>query len=261
MRKIKKGLLAGVVLCCMPVLSACSVKETLKVLWNSEDKTTQEGDSSSETAMTNLKVDESVEKPVFANEMGDPVTYGKNGTAEPLTVEASVSDGGELTYQWYRNNVDSNGGGTEIEGAVESTYTPSTEEPGTTYYYVVVTNTVGEGIQLSASATKCVTVTEEEAAPEETVTAEETPQEEIPDAQGTWQKNDNGWWFQYADGTYPVSKWEKIEGKRYIFDESGYIRTGWYQEGENWYYFNSDGSMACDTDVDGYHLGPDGVMQ
>ena len=29
MRKIKKGLLAGMVLCCMPVLSACSFKETL----------------------------------------------------------------------------------------------------------------------------------------------------------------------------------------------------------------------------------------
>lgn len=163
MRKIKKGLLAGMVLCCMPVLSACSFKETLGVLWNSEDKTTKEGESSSEKAMTNLKVDESVEKPVFAKELGEPVTYGKNGTAEPLTVEASVSDGGKLTYQWYRNNVDSNGGGTEIEGAVDSTFTPPTTEPGTTYYYVVVTNTVGNGVQFTASTTKCVTITEEEA--------------------------------------------------------------------------------------------------
>lgn len=163
MRKIKKGLLAGMVLCCMPVLSACSFKETLGVLWNSEDKTTKEGESSSEKAMTNLKVDESVEKPVFAKELGEPVTYGKNDTAEPLTVEASVSDGGKLTYQWYRNNVDSNGGGTEIEGAVDSTFTPPTTEPGTTYYYVVVTNTVGNGVQFTASTTKCVTITEEEA--------------------------------------------------------------------------------------------------
>lgn len=163
MRKIKKGLLAGVVLCCMPVLSACSFKETLKVLWNSEDKTTQEGDSSSETAMTNLKVDESVEKPTILNEFGDPVTYGKNGIAEPLIVDANVSDGGVLSYQWYRNNVDSNGGGTEIEGAVDNIFTPTTAEPGTTYYYVVVTNTVGNGIQFAASTTKCVTITEEEA--------------------------------------------------------------------------------------------------
>ena len=58
-----------------------------------------------------------------------------------------------------------------------------------------------------------------------------------------------------------MNKWEEIDGKWYVFDENGYIRTGWYQEGDKWYYLNEDGSMAVDTDVDGYHLGPDGVMQ
>lgn len=36
---------------------------------------------------------------------------------------------------------------------------------------------------------------------------------------------------------------------------------GWYQEGDKWYYFQENGAMAHDTDVDGYHLGSDGVMQ
>lgn len=64
--------------------------------------------------------------------------------------------------------MDSNGGGTAIDGATEATYTPPTTESGTIYYYVVVTNTVGDGVQLTASGTKCVTITEQEAAPEET---------------------------------------------------------------------------------------------
>ncbi|NCC43915.1 MAG: hypothetical protein EOM18_10115, partial [Clostridia bacterium] len=195
-----------------------------------------------------------VEQPTINNELGEPVTYGLNGEAEVLSVDAAVSDGGTLTYQWYRNNVDSNGGGTEIEGATEASYTPATTEPGTVYYYVVVTNTVGDGIQLTTSPTKCVTVTEEAA--EATGAAEETA-----DAEGTWQSSDNGWWFEYTDGTYPTNKWEHIEGEWYSFDENGYIRRGWYQDGEKWYYFNDNGSMAHDTDIDGYHLGSDGVMQ
>lgn len=259
MKGIKKGLLAGMVLCCMPVLSACSFKETLGVLWNSEDKSPDGEAQDTQEDLSGLKVDENVEKPAIANELGEPVTYGRNGMAEPLTIEASVNDGGTLTYQWYRNNVDSNGGGTAIEGATENSYTPSTEEAGTTYYYVVVTNTVGEGIQLSTSATKCVTVTEEEAVQEETQEPEAETQGQTVEA--GWQKSDNGWWYQYEDGTYPVNKWEEIDGKWYVFDEKGYIRTGWYQEGDKWYYLNEDGSMAVDTDVDGYHLGSDGVMQ
>lgn len=63
-----------------------------------------------------------------------------------LTVEASVSDGGTLSYQWYSNSENSTEGGTLIEGATNSSYTPPLTE-GTLYYYCVVTNTnAGEGI-------------------------------------------------------------------------------------------------------------------
>lgn len=264
MKWIKKGMLVVMVLLCMSMLSACSFKETLGILWNGENKEDtgkKEETQQSEDQLQAADIDENVEKPVIANELGEPVTYGLNAEAEPMTVEASVSDGGTLSYQWYRNNVDSNGGGTEIEGAVENSFTPGTSEPGTTYYYVVVTNTVGTGIQLTTSLTKCVTVTEEEIlAPEET---EEAPEavEEPQQAAGTWKESENGWWYEYADGTYPTAKWEQIDGEWYAFDENGYIRKGWYQEGDKWYYLNENGTMARDTDVDGYHLGSDGVMQ
>lgn len=259
MRCNKKALLAGMVLCCMPVMSACSFKETLGILWNGDEKTEDGSSASSSVDLDAANVDESVEKPTITNELGEPVTYGLNGQAEALTVEAVVNDGGTLSYQWYRNNVDSNGGGTAIDAAVESSFVPPTSEPGITYYYVVVTNTVGEGIQLIASPTKCVTVTEEPAVEEQAAdtSAEETAQE----VQGTWKQSENGWWFEYTDGTYPSGKWERINGEWYAFDENGYMRKGWYQEGDKWYYLKDDGTMAHDMDVDGYHLGSDGVMQ
>lgn len=241
--KLKKGLIAGMVLCCMPVLTACSAKDTIGLLIGSTSDETEKEVASVDLNAANI--DENVEKPNVSTEMGDPVTYDLHAVAEPLTVEVSVTEG-TLSYQWYRNNVDSNGGGTAIDGATENSYTPPTTESGTVYYYVVVTNTVGDGIQLSASGTKCVTITEQEA---------------VVETSGSWQQDANGWWYQNADGTYPTNCWQEIDGQWYVFDESGYIRTGWYQDGDKWYYLQDSGAMARDTDVDGYHLGSDGVMQ
>ena len=68
---------------------------------------------------------------------GQTVIIGANVSA--LTVEASVTDGGKLSYQWYRND-------TEIPDATESSYIPSVNElseVGTYNYMVKVTNTLG----------------------------------------------------------------------------------------------------------------------
>lgn len=271
MKYSKKAVLAGLVLCCMPMMTACSFKETLEVLWNGEDKQ-QEEDKSPEVSLEAANIDENVEKPTLNNELGEPVTYGLGGQADALTIEAVVNDGGTLSYQWYRNNVDINGGGTAIDGAVENSFVPPTSEPGTTYYYVVVTNTVGKGIQMATSTTKCVTVTEEpaieEIAPEEASPEEAAPQaqtvptaEAAADAEGSWVQNEGGIWFVYPDGTNAVSKWEHIGGQWYAFDENGYQRKGWYQEGDKVYYLDENGVMLHDTDVEGFHLGPDGVRQ
>jgi hypothetical protein len=89
-------------------------------------------------------------------------TYAQNLPAEALTVTASVGDGGALTYQWYRNGVNSTTGGTLITGATETSYTPSTTRTGTAYYYVIVTNTNsgvnGAKTAAAASATAKITV-------------------------------------------------------------------------------------------------------
>ena len=67
-----------------------------------------------------------------------------NVTAEiKLGIEAVSVDGGELSYQWYKNTTDSTAGGTLIDGATEASYnfTVNTASVTTEYYYCKVTNT------------------------------------------------------------------------------------------------------------------------
>jgi formylglycine-generating enzyme required for sulfatase activity len=71
------------------------------------------------------------------------------GEGVTMTAKASVSDGGELSYQWYSNTKNSSSGGTAVDGATEEIYRPSTDvssenilEPSISYYYVQVTNTL-----------------------------------------------------------------------------------------------------------------------
>lgn len=82
-----------------------------------------------------------------------------------------------------------------------------------------------------------------------------------------WQKDDTGYWFARANGTYPKSQFEYIEenqswfyfdesgymyaekwlhhtdGNWYWFDKDGYMATSWKRIGGVWYFFNRDGSM------------------
>ncbi|MBR2165215.1 MAG: hypothetical protein IJ915_01525, partial [Paludibacteraceae bacterium] len=60
--------------------------------------------------------------------------YDKGDAATALSVTASVSDGGTLSYQWYSNTTATNTGGTLISGATSADYTPSTAVAGTLYY-------------------------------------------------------------------------------------------------------------------------------
>jgi hypothetical protein len=91
---------------------------------------------------------------------GNPAgaSYAKDAVATPLSVTVTpVSDGGTLSYEWFSSATDNNSGGTSV--GTEATYTPSTATVGTTYYYVVVTNTLVVGVTATAtSATAAVVV-------------------------------------------------------------------------------------------------------
>ncbi len=80
------------------------------------------------------------EVPTFETNLNEKqVKTEKNGQASELVVEASVSDGGVLSYQWQISTDEVNW--TDIENAVSDRYTPSTQEEGTFFYRCVVTNT------------------------------------------------------------------------------------------------------------------------
>lgn len=78
-------------------------------------------------------------------------------------------------------------------------------------------------------------------------------------AQGAWAWGARGWWYRYADGTYPTSTTKTIDGQVYRFDADGYMRTGWVFEQGAWYYHTLSGAQASGWVLDGvswYYMDP-----
>ena len=69
-------------------------------------------------------------------------TPKSDATIAPFSVDASISDGGELSYQWFESSDAVNADGKPIDGATAKTFEADASGPaGTTYYYVEITNT------------------------------------------------------------------------------------------------------------------------
>ena len=62
----------------------------------------------------------------------------------------------------------------------------------------------------------------------------------LPVYAGSWRQNASGWWYQNDDGTYPAGGWQWIDS-----DGDGTAEC---------YYFYSDGYMASNNDINGYHV-------
>jgi formylglycine-generating enzyme required for sulfatase activity len=58
-----------------------------------------------------------------------------------FVVMENPTDGGELSYQWYRALANSNEGGIPIEGETKESFKPPVDTKGVEYYFVEVTNT------------------------------------------------------------------------------------------------------------------------
>lgn len=81
-----------------------------------------------------------------------------------------------------------------------------------------------------------------------------------------WKRNDKGWWYVNADGSYPTNKWQKINDVWYYFDENGYMLANkWLKHTDGkWYYLGESGAMATDHFIKGfngwYYVDKNGVM-
>ena len=92
----------------------------------------------------------------------------------------------------------------------------------------------------------------------------ETKTEVIPKLpKATWMKNQNGWWYQNIDGTYPRKQWMKIDNIWYYFDVDGYVLTDWQKINNKWYFFDDKGAMVTGWKKSGskwYYLDDQGAM-
>lgn len=154
---LRKAMIILTLGCLTFSMTACKAEHVLdKVLEKTDSQKTEE-DKTEETESTEPRVE--VAKPELTTNLSGSVTYKKGDQAEPLTVEATSSDGGAITYQWYKSLTNTNGGGTVIKGETKNTFTPPTEGEGTMYYYAVAVSTVGNSTNRVTSDTKEVIVT------------------------------------------------------------------------------------------------------
>lgn len=58
-----------------------------------------------------------------------------------------------------------------------------------------------------------------------------------------WQEDENGTWYQNADGSYYAGGMVEIDGSTYGFDDNGYLESGWATFDSQDYYFNDDGTL------------------
>ena len=241
MKMKKRGLFLPVCMGAAVLLSGCSMNDVIDTVTGkvSEtiEKTTTDEDSE---PLESKNVDDSLETPVF-----DADIYGVMNVVvdSPLNISspATVSDGGEITYQWYVNNVESNGGGTAIEGATDAVLDLDTSEIGTEFYYVVATNNQGDSIAMATSNTRGIVVWE----------------------RGDWAPDENGGYrYVNQNGTYPTETWLELDGETYYFDVNGdRCCNGWITLGENTFYFDEEGRLLRDTETpDGHHVDAGGVQ-
>ena len=82
----------------------------------------------------------SAKAPTISDQPTDKL--GKVGDTVTLSLTASSSDGGRLSYQWYTHPSKQNSGGTSLGSAAQgASYTAPSSAVGVKYYYCVVTNT------------------------------------------------------------------------------------------------------------------------
>lgn len=95
--------------------------------------------------------------------------------------------------------------------------------------------------------------------------AEEVNKRLAPKKADEWKYNNKGYWYEYADGSYPMSEWKKLDGEWYYFNEKGYaMSNAWLKYKDKWYYFGADRKMKANDWIEykgkTYYVGKNGDM-
>ena len=95
--------------------------------------------------------------------------------------------------------------------------------------------------------------------PDPTPAPDPAPAPEPTPLSGQWVSDSVGWWYRYADGSYPAGRAVQIGSSIYRFGADGYMRTGWVSEAGSWFYHDASGAQASGWVWDGsswYYLDP-----
>ena len=69
-----------------------------------------------------------------------------------------------------------------------------------------------------------------------------------------WREKNGEWYYYDANGHLVMNQEMDINGRHYKFTENGAIYRGWYTDGTDTYYYETNGSRLEDTgkQIDGY---------
>jgi hypothetical protein len=100
------------------------------------------------------------------DDTGQVVQYMPGEPIPVLSVEAVSPDNGQLSYQWYKNSLESYDGGKAIRNAAENSYTPNPTDDITSYWVVITnTNTTVIGRKTASTRSAMVILKNREALP------------------------------------------------------------------------------------------------
>lgn len=223
--------------------NACSPQETIDKLMGKGEVEETVQTVVIEDQENELTINQNLPAPAFIKSPKSSASYELEDEAKPLSVEVTCDGEGKIAYQWYKNTVNSNGGGTAISGATSNMYIPDCTEEGKVYYYVVAIYIEENECNMATSSTAEINVT----------------------PTGQWIKDDIGWWYRNYDGSYPQAQWKLVKGEWYYFKSDGYMKTGWHHaDNDVWYYLSESGAMLTGKqEVEGvyYYFDENGAMK
>lgn len=74
--------------------------------------------------------------------------------------------------------------------------------------------------------------------------------------QNHWRIENGHWMYYKTEDEYFINVFRVIDGEIYLFDENGYMFTGWYhdEEDDDWYFFKDNGAAPRNTWIGDFYF-------